>query len=102
MNADISLLLTIAGMAVVTAATRLGGYWIVAGMNPGPRFRRFLNAAPPAVFAAMIAPPLLSGGPAEWLGAGVTVVAMRKSGSLAIAIIAGIGATALLRLLFSA
>lgn len=90
--------LLVAGMAVVTAFTRLSGYWIVARTDPGPRVRRFLETAPQTVFAAMIAPALWQGGPAEWLGAGATVIAMKLSGNLAVALIAGVGTVAFIRM----
>lgn len=87
-------MLLIAGMAIVTAFTRLSGYWIVARIDPGPKFRRFLETAPQTVFAAMVAPALWQGGPAEWLGAVMTVIAMKLSGNLAIALFAGVGTVA--------
>lgn len=89
--------LLVIGMAVVTAFTRLSGYWIVARIDPGPKFRRFLETAPQTVFAAMIAPALWQGGPAEWLGAVMTVIAMKLSGNLAVALIAGVGTVAVWR-----
>lgn len=96
---DLEYVLVISGMAVVTAFTRLSGYWIVARMEPGPRVRRFLETAPQTVFAAMIAPALWQGGPAEWLGAVMTVLAMKLSGNLAVALIAGVGTVAVSRML---
>lgn len=91
--------LLVIGMATVTAITRLSGYWIVARMEPGPRLRRFLETAPQTVFAAMIAPALWQGGPAEWVGAVMTIIAMKLSGNLAVALIAGVGTVAGLRAL---
>lgn len=96
---DIDYVLLVAGMAAATAFTRLSGYWIVARMEPGLRLRRFLETAPQTVFAAMIAPALWQGGPVEWLGAVATVIAMKVSGNLAIALIAGVGTVAGLRAL---
>lgn len=96
---DLEYVLVISGMAIVTAFTRLSGYWIVARMEPGPRVRRFLETAPQTVFAAMIAPALWQGGPAEWLGAVMTVLAMKLSGNLAVALIAGVGTVAVSRML---
>lgn len=94
---EMEYFLLVIGMAVVTAFTRLSGYWIVARIDPGPKFRRFLETAPQTVFAAMIAPALWQGGPAEWLGAVMTVIAMKLSGNLAVALIAGVGTVAVWR-----
>ena len=96
---DIDYILLVSGMAIVTAFTRLSGYWIVARIEPGLKFRRFLETAPQTVFAAMIAPALWQGGPAEWSGAVMTVLAMKLSGNLAIALIAGVGTVAVWRAL---
>ncbi len=97
MSADPALLVLIAAMAIVTAFTRVGGFWVVTRLQPGPRVRRFLEASPKTVFAAMIAPPLAAGGPAEWAGAVAAAAAMKLSGNLAAAIVAGVGVVALLR-----
>lgn len=94
MTMDTEYFFLVSAMAAVTAFTRLSGYWIVARMAPGPKFRRFLETAPQTVFAAMIAPALWQGGPAEWLGTALTVVAMKLSGNLAVALIAGVGTVA--------
>jgi len=96
---DTDYFLLVSAMAAVTAFTLLSGYWIVARMEPGLKFRRFLETAPQTVFSAMIAPALWQGGPAEWLGAVLTVVAMELSGNLAVALIAGVGTVAVWRAL---
>lgn len=96
---ELDYIILVSGMAIVTAFTRVSGYWIVARMEPGPKFRRFLETAPQTVFAAMIAPALWQGGPAEWLGAVITVIAMKLSGNLAVALIAGVGTVAVWRAL---
>ena len=97
-SADALTVATILTMAVATAVTRLGGYWIVELVKPGPRMKRFLDLAPQTVFVAMITPPLVNGGPAEWLGAVAAAVMMKLTGNLAFTIIAGVGAVALMRL----
>lgn len=98
MSFDPHIVATILAMAAATAVTRLGGYWIVALVDPGPRFRRFLDAAPQTVFVAMIAVPLWNGGIAEWVGAIAAGIAMRLTNHLAVTIAAGVGMVALVRL----
>ena len=91
-------LLVIAGMAAVTYASRLGGFLLLAGLEPGPRLARILNQVPGATFAALIAPMLVQGGPLEWAGAGLTALAYRLTGQVLPAILCGVAAVALARL----
>ena len=97
MSVDPALFGLFVAMAAVTIVARVGGYWVVTRMHLGPRARAFLETTPKTVFVAMIAPPLVAGGPAEWAGAVVAAVAMKFSGNLAVAIVAGVGVVALLR-----
>jgi uncharacterized membrane protein len=78
---------TIVGMAVATYLTRVGGYWLMAAVRPGPFARRFLEQVPGSIFVALTAPLLVEGGPPEWLGAAVALLAARLTGNL----MAGLG-----------
>jgi uncharacterized membrane protein len=59
--------LAILAMAAVTYATRISGFWLVNYMPKSGRALRALEALPPAVLTAVIAPAVLSG-PAEAIG----------------------------------
>ncbi len=54
--------IAIAVMAVVTVASRLGGYWLMAYVPVTPRVRRMLDALPGSIIIAAIAPVVLNGG----------------------------------------
>ena len=73
MSVDPDTLLGILAMAVATAACRLVGLLLPAGIAWRGRLAAGLEAMPPAVLAAIIAPTLLATGWAETL-AGATVV----------------------------
>lgn len=95
--------LTIIGMALATFATRLIPVLTLRG-TPGPRLDRVLRYVPPAIFAALIVPALvapegvLAFGPMLWAGLfGVVVAYVTRN--MALTIIAGLAAFALLRLL---
>ncbi|MCG8592833.1 MAG: AzlD domain-containing protein [Kiloniellales bacterium] len=94
-------LAVIAGMAVVTYASRLGGFLLLAGVEPGPRLSRILSQIPGATFAALIAPMVVQGGPVEWAGAGITVLAYRLFGQVLAAVLCGVLAVALARLMIA-
>lgn len=83
-------LLTIVLMALVTYASRAGGFWLARRVTPGPFMRAWLEHLPGAVFAAMVAPMVAGAGPAGWIAAGAGFVAMRRSGHFLIAVGAGL------------
>lgn len=83
-------LLAILAMGLVTYLTRAGGFWLASRLRPGPFLHAWLEHLPGAVFAALVAPIVLAGGPAGWLGAASAFAAMRLSGQFAVAIFAGL------------
>ena len=74
MNTQIPIWLTVLGMALVTAACRFGGYFLISRHRPGPRLSAALSAVPGAVLTALII-PALSAGPAE-TAAGIATLAV--------------------------
>lgn len=88
--------LAIVAMAVATAATRLVGLALPTRMLKEPRLKAMLEAVPPAVLAALIAPTVLTTGWAESLAAVVTALAALRLPLLAVVAI-GVASAALLR-----
>lgn len=95
---DLLPLLTILGMGIVTYITRIGGDLLMRNRTLGPRMTAALNAVPPAVLTAVIAPSVLSAGPAEALAGVVTLIAAFRL-PLLVTIVIGVGSLVLLRLL---
>lgn len=95
--------LTIIGMALVTYATRVIPLLTLRGA-PSPRVERLLRYVPPAIFAALIVPALVAPngrvalGLDLWAGLIGAIVAFRTK-NMALTIIAGLLAFALLRAL---
>jgi len=73
-SVDPLVLLAIAGMALVTYATRVGGWLVTRRMVLTGRMRAAMDAVPAAVLTAVIVPMVLATGPAETLAAGLTVL----------------------------
>jgi uncharacterized membrane protein len=97
MRVDLSVLLTILGMAAVTYGTRASGMWIAGRFELSGRVRAWLNALPGAILVSMVVPAVASGGPAAWLAALVTAgVAWRTRGLLP-ALVVGVGTVWALR-----
>lgn len=95
-------LIAILAMAVVTFAIRAGGL-LLADRLPATGFvAAWMRHIPGAVLAALIAPAIADGGPAEFAAAIVTAAAYLLARNLLVAMIAGVGAVYLLRLLLGA
>jgi uncharacterized membrane protein len=84
------VLLAIRAMAIVTYACRAGGYAILRSIRTPPFVDRMLTHLPGALFAAYVAPALVSGGVAAWIGALATIAAQRAGGQMVVAVAAGI------------
>ncbi|MEQ8603305.1 MAG: AzlD domain-containing protein [Marivibrio sp.] len=91
-------LAAIAGMALVTLATRFAGYLAVGRFAVRGRLAAALEGVPPAVLTSLVAPMAFATGPAETIAAAATVLAAWKLPTLAAAVI-GVGAVVALRAL---
>src|SRR5215831_13328537 len=98
MQNDILTLLTILGMALVTYATRAGGFWLMGLVTPSPRVEAWLKQIPGAVLVAIIAPTVLASSIAESLAAVATVLIAIRTKNVLAAMLVGVVAVALLRL----
>jgi uncharacterized membrane protein len=89
----------ILGMALTTYATRLAGYWLLQGTEIKGRFKAALEAVPPAILTAVIAPTVFLQGPAEMISGAITLVAALLKLPLLATIAIGVGSVSMLRLL---
>ena len=99
MQNDILTLLTILGMALVTYATRAGGFWLMGLVTPSPRVEAWLKQIPGAVLVALIAPTVLASSIAETIAAVATVLIAIRTKNVLIAMLVGVATVALLRLI---
>ena len=90
--------LAILGMALTTYATRLAGYWLLQGTEIKGRFKAALEAVPPAILTAVIAPTVFLQGPAEMISGAITLVAALLKLPLLATIAIGVGSVAMLRM----
>jgi uncharacterized membrane protein len=98
MQNDILTLLTILAMALVTYATRAGGFWLMGLVTPSPRVEAWLKQIPGAVLVALIAPTVLASSIAETCAAIATVLVAIRTKNVLIAMLVGVAVVALLRL----
>lgn len=96
MTLDIHTFLAILAMAIATALTRVSGVFLLRYLSIGEETREALDAIPPAVLMAVIAPTALATGWAETIGCAVTALAALRLPLLACVII-GVGTVVMLR-----
>ncbi|WEX78477.1 AzlD domain-containing protein [Sinorhizobium numidicum] len=101
MTLDPNAFLAIMAMATATVLTRVAGLVLIRFVAIGPQQKRALEAIPPAVLMAVIAPTALATGPAESLAALATALAATRLPLLA-AVAAGVFVVAIARALIGA
>jgi uncharacterized membrane protein len=99
MQSESIMLLTILGMALVTYATRAGGFWLMGLVTPSPRVEAWLRQIPGAVLVAIIAPTVLASSLAETLAALATVLVAIRTKNVLISMLIGVAMVACLRLI---
>ena len=96
MALDIDTLLAILAMAAATILTRVSGIFLVRYLSIGEETREALDAIPPAVLMAVIAPTALATGWAETIACAVTALSATRLPLLA-SIALGVGTVVALR-----
>jgi uncharacterized membrane protein len=89
-------LAAIAGMAIATYLTRVAGLWVVQFLRIEGRARAALDAMPPAILMAVVAPVAFATGPAETIAAAITALAAFRV-PLVAAVAVGVAAVVALR-----
>lgn len=75
MTLDANTLLAILAMAAATILTRVSGVFLIRFLSIGDEMREALDAIPPAVLMALIAPTALATGWAETIACAATAIA---------------------------
>ncbi|WP_315831180.1 AzlD family protein [Bradyrhizobium prioriisuperbiae] len=100
MSISASTILAIIGMAIVTYATRIGGLFFADRLQLRGKAKAAFDEIPAAVLVSVIAPAVLTTGPAETIAALITVFAARRLPLIAVVVI-GVIAVVVLRLFVS-
>ncbi len=101
MSFDFPTLLAITGMAIATYMTRLGGLYLMRGVVVRGRFKAALDALPPAILMAVIAPTILATGAAETIAAVITAAAAFLRLPLVVTVVIGVVSVVVLRMMVS-
>ncbi|MEZ5863213.1 MAG: AzlD domain-containing protein [Geminicoccaceae bacterium] len=97
---DADALLAIGAMAILTYATRAGGFLVMSMVPLSPRLEAFLRHLSGSVLVAIIFPAAVTSGPAAILAILAAVLVMHRTRNALFAMTAGIGLAALLRAWF--
>ncbi|MBN9309843.1 MAG: AzlD domain-containing protein [Devosia sp.] len=95
---SLDALLAILGMAAVTYAIRAGGVALASRLPETGFIATWMRHLPGAVLAALVAPAILAGGPAEAIAAATTALILVLSRNLFAAMAGGVLAVYLARL----
>ncbi len=90
-------LLAVAGMALVTYATRAGGILLMGWVPLTPRLEAFLRHLSSSVLVALVVPAALRGDAAAITAVALTAAVMVAARNLAGAMSAGVAGAALIR-----
>ena len=92
-----STLLIIFAMGLAIYATRLAGYWLLRGRPITGRAKAALDAVPPAILTAVIAPAVFLQGLPEMLAGAITLASALLRMPLLVTIAVGAISVAVLR-----
>jgi uncharacterized membrane protein len=94
-------LLLILLMGLATYSTRIAGYWLLRGREVEGRMKAALDAVPPAILMAVIAPTVFLQGKAEMLAGALTLAAALLRMPLLVTILIGMASVVGLRMVFN-
>ncbi len=97
MTADLPVLLAILVMGLATYGTRLAGYWLLQGRAVKGRFKAAMDAVPPAILVAVIAPTVFMQGTNNMIAGALTLGSAMLRLPLLVTIAVGVGSVAALR-----
>jgi uncharacterized membrane protein len=92
------VMIVIAVMALVTISMRLSGFWLMRFVPMTPAVKRMLEALPGSVIAAAVLPVVAQGGAIAALAVIAAIATMWLTRSDFVAVVAGMGMAALVRL----
>jgi uncharacterized membrane protein len=96
-NEPLAFMAALAAMTAATYVMRAGGFWLMGRVPIGPRVKRMLNALPGSVVAATVLPIVAKSGPSALVAVLAALAAMLITRNDFVAVVAGIGAAALVR-----
>lgn len=101
MSVDSHTVLLILLMGLATYSTRIAGYWLLRGRKVEGRMKAALDAVPPAILMAVIAPTVFLLGYAEMMAGALTLVAALLRLPLLVTIAVGMASVVVFRMVLN-
>ena len=101
MSLDSHTLLLILLMGMATYSTRIAGYWLLRGRKVEGRMKAALDAVPPAILMAVIAPTVFLQGYAEMMAGALTLGAALLRLPLLVTIAVGMASVVVFRMMLN-
>jgi uncharacterized membrane protein len=101
MSVNSHTLLLIVLMGLATYSTRIAGFWLLRGRKVEGRMKAALDAVPPAILMAVIAPTVFLQGVAEMAAGGLTLIAALLRLPLLVTILVGMVSVVIFRMLLN-
>ena len=101
MSLDSHTLLLILLMGLATYSTRIAGYWLLRGRKVEGRMKAALDAVPPAILMAVIAPTVFLQGYAEMMAGALTLIAALMRLPLLVTILVGMASAVVFRMVLN-
>lgn len=101
MSLDSHTLLLIVLMGLATYGTRIAGYWLLRGRKVEGRMKAALDAVPPAILMAVIAPTVFLQGYAEMVAGAVTLISALMRLPLLVTILVGMVSVVVFRMMLA-
>ncbi len=101
MNLNPATIGPILAIALATFATRYAGLLLLRGVAIKGRLKAALDAVPPAILTAVIAPTMLTTGYAEAIASCITIAAAMLRLPLLAVVAIGVGSVVMLRLVLA-
>lgn len=98
MSVNSHTLLLILLMGLATYSTRIAGYWLLRGRKVEGRMKAALDAVPPAILMAVIAPSVFLQGYAEMMAGALTLAAALLRLPLLVTILVGMASVVVFRM----
>ena len=95
---DLSIIMAIAGAALVTYSLRLGGLLLAEHLPKNGGFKSFMEALPGTILLSLVAPGIFSAGALGGVAALATALCAWKTKNLLLAMVVGMGLVAAGRL----
>lgn len=99
MQISLPALFAILGMACITYATRISGLALMSRIKLSKRMEAWLRYIPGTILVSLIAPTILTSGPAEALAALATALIALRVRNLLLAMLVGVGVVLIGRML---